>query len=87
MPVKLTCLCGKDFVPKRNSKTCSPKCSAKLTRRRERAYNAAHPLQRRASSMKYRAVRDDYSPSSKSHFTRLVNRAVKALFQENNYVT
>jgi hypothetical protein len=77
----LTCLCGKDFVPKRNSKTCSSKCSATNKKRRERVYNAAHPLQRRASSRKWRA---DYA--SKRRFTRLVNRAVKVLFQEDIYV-
>ncbi len=74
----LTCLCGKIFEPKRNSKTCSPECSKVRTARRQRAYIIAHPEQRRLTDLRYREVVSHVS------MTRKVNRAVRLLFALTN---
>lgn len=72
----LTCLiCGTPFEKHRNSKTCSPKCSAVRTARRQRAYVKAHPVQKRLTEKRYRKAKYRARQSS-----RMLDRAVRLLF-------
>lgn len=65
-------VCGAPFAPRKNAKTCSPKCSTARTARRQRAYIKAHPAQKHTTEERYRA---------KVHReTRMLNRAVRLLF-------
>jgi len=71
----LTCLCGKQFEPKRNSKTCSPECSTVRTARRQRAYVKAHPAQKKLTEKRYR--KSVYRDRRQG---RRIDRAVRLLF-------
>lgn len=71
----MTCLvCGAEFAPQKNSKTCSSKCSAVRKTRRERAYREANPR------VPISAVQRQREVVTRVRFVKNVNRAVRLLF-------
>ena len=73
--MKTCVICGTDFVPQKNTKTCSLECSEVNKTRKERAYQESHHDQCRAlATVRTREV------IARDRLDRRARRAVKILF-------
>ena len=65
----MMCLCGEEFTPARTAKTCSPKCSAVRSARRQRKWRETHPEFKQATyhTPITRAVRLLFADKEENH--------------------